>query len=350
MVEGFFEYELPESRIAQRPLYPYDAARCLIADRSGKPLREIAFANFASLLTGRDLILFNNTRVMPARLFGILPGGGEAELLLLEEREGNTWRCLGRPLKRFKPGMVISFQEELVAEVVERSGEYEALMRFSARDCRRAVRDLLSTHGSMPIPPYIREGRADAADLTDYQSMFAEEAGSVAAPTASLHFTPRVVDAIAATGCAIAFLTLHVGPPSFLPLLRPDPAGDFSFVPPGEEKYRYSPKILAAVQKTKQGGGRVIAVGTTVVRALESMVRQQSTREDQELLDTSLFIAPGFSFQAVDAIVTNFHQPRTTHLALVEAFIGRDRLAEVYSHGLKHEFRFLSYGDGMFLI
>ena len=222
------------------------------------------------------------------------------------------------------------------------------MVRFVDEHGALATRALLHAVGHMPIPPYIRRGISDEQDRADYQTFFAANDGSIAAPTASLHFTPELFERIRARGAAVRFLTLHVGAASFLPLWHGD---EDELRKPGAERFYYDPTVLTDCAAARARGGRVIAVGTTVVRALESHAAHAHKGGDKSatLLSTELFITPGYQFALVDALVTNFHQPRTTHLLLVESLLGRARLQRVYEYALAHDFRFLSYGDGMFI-
>ena len=343
-----FSFTLPAARIAQRPIVPYDRARLLVVNRAMHALEESSFFLLAQRLSPRDLLVFNNTRVIPARLLGrVRQTGTAAQLLLLrEEKAPGCWICTGRPLRRFRPGVELEFGEKLRAEIMERLGPHEVRVLFHGGNGAEPVRELIFMQGFMPIPPYVRKGMADQEDRRDYQTIFAEIEGSIAAPTASLHFTPRLVAEIKKAGCQIAFITLHIGAASIRPLWR----ADGSFEPPAAERYVIDRQVLAKSTEVKQAGGRVVAVGTTVARALESMNRVEEG-EMPARAETALFIEPGFEFKVVDALITNLHQPATTHLLLVEAFMqGRALLADAYNYALKHDFRFLSYGDGMLIV
>ena len=339
-----FAYDLPPQRIAQRPVKPYDQAKLLVANRQAGSLGDSVFNLLPELLHPGDLLVLNDTRVVRARLLGRLADGDAAcELLCLEEAAPLEFRCLGKPLKKLRPGRRILFDAGLEAVVLQRVGEFEVTVRFSSASGN--VRAALDSAGTMPIPPYIRKGCGDQDDVADYQTCFAAHSGSVAAPTASLHFTPELLQRIEGKGVRRVFVTLHVGPASFLPLADADGAVRRT---PGPEWYVHSNAVLEAIVQTRAAGGRVFAVGTTVVRALESMHRVEAA--DGERRSTELFITPGFDFRAIDGLITNFHQPRTTHLLLVEAFIGRTRLEEAYAHALAGGYRFLSYGDGMIVL
>ena len=343
-----FSYLLPAERIAQRPVRPYDQAKLLVIRRDTQRLEDSIFADFASLVTDRDLLVLNETRVIPARLFGELQEtGGEIELLLVDELALGKWRCLARPMKKLKPETVLKFGPELSAVVESRTDlpSPTVVVQFSAEN-QQNLGALIRARGSMPIPPYIRRGVSDSQDQLDYQTSFARVSGSIAAPTAALHFTSGLLENIKAKGCGIRFLTLHVGVASFLPLWEEGDSGPGKR--PAAERYTVSPELLQELIEVRSRGGRVIAVGTTVVRALEAAARNQDLQTGEQLTD--LFITPGHQFKLVDVLVTNFHQPRTTHLLLVQAFIGRELLERAYQHALENDYRFLSYGDGMVIL
>ena len=342
-------YDLPPERIAQRPVLPYDSAKLLLVDREGGALSERQFKDLPNSVGAADLFVFNNTKVLPARLFGRFDGGGGMEVLLVRRESDVRWICLGKPLKKFRDGRVLRFEHGLEARVLQRIGEQQVLLQFSTNEAASAEA-LLRKSGVMPIPPYIRGGVADQKDSSDYQTFFAEHEGSVAAPTASLHFTPELVRALKEKGCGIEFVTLHLGTASFLPLWNEGQEPGQTLTPPGEERGFFDAAAYRRIVGHKERGGRVIAVGTSAVRLVESAVRLASVPESGIVeVKTDLFIQPGFEFRVVDALVTNFHQPRTTHLLLVEAFMGRDLLSQSYDFALGNEFRFLSYGDGMFI-
>jgi S-adenosylmethionine:tRNA ribosyltransferase-isomerase len=351
VVEAFC-YELPEERIAQRPVVPYHEAKLLVLSGSEQAVHARTFIDLPELLRAGDLLIFNNSGVIPARHFGTFSrSGGKVEIVRLrlqaKDTTSETWQCLGRPLKKCKVGTEITFSDDLQATVVERIDTDNILLRFTATQKLR-VDEAIAQAGVMPIPPYIRDGRGDAQDIVDYQPMFARTPGSIAAPTASLHFTPELLATLDARGVMREELTLHVGSASFLPLW----SENLPFRAPGKENFVADPKLIARIIRTRNEGGRVIAVGTTVVRALESMalLHAEGRLSAPCELDTELFIKPGHRFQALDGLITNFHQPKTTHLLLVEALIGRTRLAEAYHYALEHDFRFLSYGDGMIFL
>lgn len=342
-----FLYELPEDRIAQRPVQPPDSARLLVCSKGGGEIVGSDFRSLPGFLRAGDLLVLNNTRVIPARIFGRLKTGGEVEILLLEKLDelGVKWLASGRPLKKLKPEVEVLFNPELSLEVLAQRSAREIEVIFKTKSSHQ-IRDLIYDAGSMPIPPYIRKGRSDEQDKADYQTFFSKVEGSVAAPTASLHFTEELIRNVEAKEVALAFTTLHVGPPSFLAVIEESAGGARSVSAPGFETYFYDASLINRINQTRQAGGRVFAVGTTVVRALESMVRASPS---SDALKTDIFIHPGFEFKAVDGIITNFHLPGSSHLLLVEAFLGRQRLADAYRFALNGGFRFLSYGDGMLI-
>mgnify|MGYP000080908002 CR=1 FL=1 len=345
-----FRYHLPAERIAQRPVVPYDRAKLLVLRRENGELFETCFTDLVPLLSAADLLVFNNTRVIPARLFGEIAGRkGEVEVFLLSEEKPDLWLCLGRPLKKFDCGVNVLFKDGLTATVLEKTGKAQLRLAFSSCGPKN-IRSLIFAQGRMPIPPYIRGGKSDESDRLDYQTMFAAIDGSIACPTAGLHFTPALVSAVQRHGCCMEYVTLHVGESSIRPLWRDgqeEAGAEYEQI--GSEKYLWDGTLLDRCREIKRQNGRVIAVGTTVVRALESMVREKHGAKCW--VETDLCISPGYEFQVVDAMVTNFHQPGTSHLLMVEAFIGSRRiLADCYQYALEHDFRFLSYGDGMMIV
>jgi S-adenosylmethionine:tRNA ribosyltransferase-isomerase len=343
-----FDFELPPDRIAQEPATPRDASRLLVLDRDDGSLVHRGFRDLPEELRADDLLVLNDTRVLPARLVGTKGSGGRVEMLLVEEVSGPPdsprWRCLLGASK--KPGMggVIHFPGGLAAEVVEREGEtWIVRLSHPSGDPLAAV---VAT-GSMPLPPYIRREPADARAADDrerYQTVFARRLGAVAAPTAGLHFTPELLARIRERGVAVAWVTLHVGLGTFLPV-RVERIEDHRM---HEEAYDVPEASAQAIAAARARGGRIVAVGTTVLRTLETaaaadgVVRAGRGR-------SALFITPGFRFRAVDAMVTNFHLPRSTLLMLVAAFAGRERVLSAYAEAVRAGYRFYSYGDAMFV-
>ena len=337
-----YTYDLPKERIAQRPCHPADHAKMLVVNRSTGEIVDRHFYDLPEILSSNDRLVFNDTRVIPARLFGTLESTGQAavELLLIEKITDSRWVCIGRPLKKIRAKRRVRFNETLWAEVVSGdSAPDRVTVEFSTSESIH-ISIAIAAHGCMPIPPYIRGGRGDELDEVDYQTIFAKNPGSVAAPTASLHFNDALMDQLTnVTRCDVSRITLHVGTASFLPVLD-----DGKLRRPGSERFHVEDFVVREMAETKDRGGRVIPVGTTVVRAIESSAQLQNADA------TELFITPGYTFHVADAVITNFHQPGTTHLLLVEALLGRALLAKVYQHALAHDYRFLSYGDGMFIV
>lgn len=317
----------------------------MVVDRASGMITDSTFENLADFIPKGSRLVFNDTKVIPARLFGTLePTGAQVELLLVRRiASGATehevvWSCLGRPLKRIRKAERIRFTPELFA-VVEDSEHLESVVVRFTSTATITVDEALHTHGLMPIPPYIRDGVGDDVDRIDYQTIFAERPGSVAAPTASLHFSKGLIDKLLAAGALTSFLTLHVGTASFQPVFV-----NGELKPPATEELHIPGSTQNEIALTKAAHNKIIGVGTTVTRALETMAHGNTSGE------TNLFITPDYNFRTVDSIITNFHQPGTTHLLLVEAFLGRPLLEKVYQHGLDHGYRFLSYGDGMILL
>jgi S-adenosylmethionine:tRNA ribosyltransferase-isomerase len=337
-----YTYDLPKERIAQRPCHPADSAKMLVIRRDTGEILDRRFSDLPEFLSSKDRLIFNDTKVIPARLFGTLEstGQGAVELLLIERITDSRWVCIGRPLKKIRAKGKVRFNETLWAEVVpDDAGPEQVTVEFHTSEST-PISDAIAAHGCMPIPPYIRGGKGDALDDVDYQTIFAEKPGSVAAPTASLHFNERLMERLThQTECAISRITLHVGTASFLPVLD-----EGKLRKPGSERFHVDGATVRDMAATKESGGRVVAVGTTSVRAIESAAHLP--HEDA----TELFITPGYHFRFADAVITNFHQPGTTHLLLVEALLGRELLAKAYHYALANDYRFLSYGDGMFIV
>ncbi len=343
-----FDYDLPDRLIAQEPAARRDASRLMTVDRRNGAIAHGAFADLPSLLGAGDLLVLNDTRVVPARLRGVKPTGGRVEVLLLERAGGTgrepVHRCLLDASKPARPGTRIAFGEGLSARVLGRSGEgYEIALESESGDPLEAF----YRQGSVPLPPYISRLEDDpraGMDRERYQTVFADRPGAVAAPTAGLHFTPALLDRISAVGARIARLTLHVGPGTFLPV-RVENVEEHAM---HAEAYELPPSTADAIRETRRAGGRVVAVGTTVVRTLEAAAGADGTvRPGSGLCD--LFIRPGHEFEVVDAMLTNFHLPRSTLLMLVSAFAGRERILAAYAEAVREEYRFYSYGDAMFI-
>jgi S-adenosylmethionine:tRNA ribosyltransferase-isomerase len=324
------DYALPPERIAQRPLRCRDDARLLTLDRASGELGELRFGDLPEHLRPADLLVVNDTRVVPAKLRGRKASGGLAEALLLERRPDGCWRALVRTRGRLREGLELQFAE-LRATVASLEEGGACTLRFDRPDEARLARI-----GEAPLPPYIRRPEPRKEDLEDYQSVFARVPGAVAAPTASLHFSAELAERLSA---ATATLTLHVGPGTFKPIRSATLEGHAL----DPERFEIPEATAAAIAETRARGGRVIAVGTTVVRALET------TGGEAGCGSTSLFVRPGYAFRVVDSLITNFHLPRSSLLALVMAFAGVEPVRAAYRFAIEAGFRFYSYGDAMWI-
>lgn len=338
-----FDFDLPEALIATRPARPRSAARLLVADGHG--LRDLFVRDLVDQFRAGDRLILNNTRVIPARLFGTrqrLDAVAKVEVTLLEPL-AQGWRALAKPLRKVQMGEVIRFSDDLSATVAQKS-ETDLTLAFNLTgpDFDAA----LQAAGQMPLPPYIAAKRpADAQDNDDYQTVFARHLGAVAAPTASLHFEPWLLQALADKGVNFTEVTLHVGAGTFLPVKVDDVTTHKMHAEWGE----VTPEAAAEITATKQAGGRVIPVGTTALRLIETAAR--TTGQVQAWRGpTDIFIYPGFRFAVTDALMTNFHLPKSTLLMLVSALMGVERMRHVYAHAVSNGYRFFSYGDSSLLI
>lgn len=352
-----WNYELPSDRIAQRPASfngERSSSRLLIARRRGEPRIEASvFSNLYEYLRRGDLLVLNDSAVAKTRYFIPIDEDRSAQVEIFivsirstnEDRSAAEVTALARPMKKLKDGAEISLSEKMKAAVLGRSDRGDELrLRISRTSGSEDIRDLIFSEGNTPIPIYIRSGRPDESDDTLYQTVYAGEKGSVAAPTAGLHFTTKQLSDLANSGVNVAFLTHHVGRASFLTV---DPVADAT-VP--EERFFIPAKTVSAIESAQRGGNRVVVVGTTSTRALESFARGIGANVDGGFGgETDLFIRPGFEFQIVNALITNFHQPETTHISLVSAFAGEQLVRDAYEFALREDFRFLSYGDSMFI-
>jgi S-adenosylmethionine:tRNA ribosyltransferase-isomerase len=330
-----FHYELPEDLIAQAPLAERSASRLLTLDGASGALADRQFRELPGLLRAGDLLVFNDTRVIPARLFAVKESGGRVELLLERPLGGAMALVHARASKPLRPGMLLQSRGGAIRSV-ERHGDLWAV------ELPEPALAFFESHGQMPLPPYIRREPV-AADATRYQSVFARRDGAVAAPTASLHFDAPLLAEIEARGAHRAFVTLHVGAGTFQPV-RTDAVGAHVM---HAEFVEVNAEACEAIAATRARGGRIVAVGTTVVRALESAAVGGTLAP--YVGDSSLFIVPGYRFRVVDAIVTNFHLPESTLLMLVSAFAGREHVLGAYAHAVAARYRFFSYGDAMFI-
>lgn len=344
MKVDLFDFELPQERIALRPVRPRDAARMLVVRAADAPFEDMGVRDLPQLLNPGDVLVFNDTRVIPAQLEG-RRADGEAKIgaTLHKRIDLRRWQAFIRNAKRVKDGDQIIFGGGVTAIAEQRLADGSIILFFEGEE---PVEVLLDRAGTMPLPPYIASKRGiDAQDLEDYQTMFAAEEGAVAAPTASLHFTPRLVDAIDAAGIGRAMLTLHVGAGTFLPV-KADDTDDHQM---HAEFGRISPETAAQLNEARAKGGRIIAVGTTSLRLLESAVDENGVIQPFAG-DTAIFITPGYKLKAVDGLMTNFHLPKSTLMMLVSALMGRDRMMAAYDHAIEHEYRFYSYGDSSLLL
>ena len=340
MKVDLFDFELPAERIALRPANPRDSARLLVLD--GDATRDLAVTDLPGQLRAGDMLVFNDTRVIPAQLEGTR--GGAKIGATLHKREGpRRWRAFIRNARRIRDGEAIDFGNGVSAVASERQEDGSFALTFAGDE---PVELLLERAGRMPLPPYIASKRAaDARDLDDYQTMFAAEKGAVAAPTAALHFTPGLMAALDAAGIGHATLTLHVGAGTFLPVKAEDTAAHRMHTEWG----RIDPATADRLNAVRAAGGRIIAVGTTSLRLIESAATRDGIIQPFEG-DTAIFITPGYRFKGVDGLMTNFHLPRSTLFMLVSALMGLDRMQAAYAHAIASGYRFYSYGDSSLLL
>ena len=341
-----FDYDLPEERIAQQPLPQRDASKLLVLDRKTRSISHQTFRDLPDLLDPNDLLILNDTRVIPARIFGKKKKtGGRVEFLLLQDQGGGVWDCLAKGRGRLRTGMEVQFGEDMLGVVEALSESENVRVRFSSLE---AFGDWLARQGRMPLPPYIRrEDRPEERER--YQTVYAKTEGAVAAPTAGLHFTQGVLKRLEERGIQQACLTLHVGPGTF----RPIRAGRVEDHEMDAENSYISPETASLVKEALEAGRRIVAVGTTVVRTLEGRAVPGTGGKFTVLpgwAPVSLYITPGYPFRLVDAMVTNFHLPRSTLLLLVGAFAGRELILQAYQEALKEDYRFYSYGDAMLIV
>jgi S-adenosylmethionine:tRNA ribosyltransferase-isomerase len=335
-----FDFDLPSDRIALRPARPRDSARLLVV--RGREISDRQMRDLPQLLEPGDVLVFNDTKVIPAQLEG---KRGKASIgATLHKREGpREWLAFLRNAKRARPGDTIDFAENVSASVVEKSDDGSALLHFHGEE---PVELLIERAGRMPLPPYIASRReADDADRSDYQTMFAREEGAVAAPTAALHFTPRLLEALDARRIGRETLTLHVGAGTFLPVKAEDTSGHKMHAEWGRIDSATADRLNAA----RASGGRLVAVGTTSLRLLESATDEAGTIRPFEG-DTAIFITPGYRFRAIDGLITNFHLPKSTLFMLVSALMGLDVMKSAYAHAIDAGYRFYSYGDASLLL
>lgn len=337
-----FDYELPPELVAQQPLARRDASRMLVVDRKSGTFLDKRFADFPSQLREDDLLVVNNTKVFPARLYGRTETGAGIEIFLVREMADRRWEVLAKPGRRLKPGKKISFSSQLAATVIDKLAAGEVIIEFEADGDLNALIDEL---GETPLPPYIKRQKAAAADRDRYQTVYADKRGAIAAPTAGLHFTREILEAVRDRGVDIGEITLHVGYGTFEPV-RVEDLGEHSVQP---ERYEISEETAAALNRAKHEGRRIVAVGTTTTRALESNIAASSSFTAGRHI-AGLTITPRSRFQAVDALLTNFHLPKSSLLVLTSTFGGHELIMSAYRHAVASRYRFYSYGDCMLII
>lgn len=333
-----FDYELPEERIAQTPIEPRNASRLMVLDREAKSVEHRRFCDLKDYLRAGDTLILNDTRVMPARLFGTRATGAHIEVFLLKRLDRNRWETLVKPGRKARPGEVITFHEDLSARVLETTDFGGRVVEFSYEGVFEEILDRL---GETPLPPYIHEV---LEDKERYQTVYAKEQGSAAAPTAGLHFTREQLAEIEAMGVRIGCVTLHVGLGTF----RPVQAEKIEAHEMHAEYYELPEATARLIRETKAAGHRVVAVGTTSVRTLESAAQGHGGIRACSGW-TKIFIYPGYRFQVVDAMITNFHLPKSTLIMLVSAFAGRTFILDAYRTAVEEKYRFFSFGDAMFI-
>ena len=334
-----FWYDLPQELIAQTPLEKRDSSRLLVMDKKTGELSHRHFYDIVEYLNPGDCLVMNDSRVLPARLLGHRPTGGAVELLLLRDLGDKQWECLAKPGRKLRPGQ----------EVIFGNGELTATVEAVQEDGNRIVRfhyegiflEILEHLGKMPLPPYIQ---AELQDQERYQTVYSRETGSAAAPTAGLHFTKELLEQIEKKGITLAYVTLHVGLGTF----RPVKAEQISQHHMHSELCMMSQETAQLLNDTRKRGGRIVCVGTTSCRTLESLVNSDGTFTEKSKW-TDIFIYPGYTFRAMDALITNFHLPESTLVMLVSAFAGREHILHAYAEAVKEKYRFFSFGDAMFL-
>jgi S-adenosylmethionine:tRNA ribosyltransferase-isomerase len=332
-----FDYNLPESSIAQTPAEPRDSSRLLVLHRDTSEIEHRVFRDIGDYLRAGDLLVLNQTRVIPARVYARKETGGRVELLLLRRRDELSWEALVGG-KGLRVGKMINVEDGPRAEVIELLGGSERVIKFS-----EPIEPYFSKVGHVPLPPYIHQ---KLRDPERYQTVYAREPGSAAAPTAGLHFTPRLLEELQTKGVKIAYVTLHVGLDTFAPVTEDNPEQHIIHT----EWCELPQETADLINQTKQMGGRIIAVGTTSVRTLESAVQVGRNAIPPYSGPTSLFILPGYKFKVVDAMITNFHLPKSTLLMLVSAFAGRERMLDTYEIAIREGYRFYSFGDAMIIL
>ena len=336
-----FDFELPAELIAQEPSERRDESRLMVVSRASGSITHMRFRDIVGLIPANDLLVLNTTRVFRARLLGMRDSGAGAEILLLKSLGDDRWEAMVHPGPKLKPGRVVHIAQGFDATILERTERGTRIVKLAAEGI---VADAIERHGHVPLPPYIERGDT-AVDAERYQTVYASENGSVAAPTAGLHFTSALLDALAKRGARRADVLLHVGAGTFKPVAAEDLDGHAMH----EEWYRVTAATAAAVNETHAAGAKVWAIGTTTVRTLESVVSADGLVRAGEG-ETRIFIHPPITIRSVDHLVTNFHLPRSTLLMLVSAFAGLDLMREAYAQAVKEKYRFYSYGDAMLIL
>jgi len=336
-----YDYELPEERIAQRPAEPRDSSRLLVVDRANATIAHRTFRDLAELIPAGDAMVVNTTRVFRARLLGVRESGGPAEILLLRPVDAQHYEAMIHPGGKLRPGRVVTIAPDFRVEIIETTARHTRIVKLITPG---EVAAAIEQHGHIPLPPYI--DRADEpGDSARYQTVYANQSGSVAAPTAGLHFTPELLARLEARGIARFDVTLHVGAGTFRPVQDEDPAAHVMH----EEWCEISAATAAGLNATRARGGRIWAVGTTSVRTLESCTTEAGVVQALQH-NTDIFLRPPYTFRAVDHLVTNFHLPKSTLIMLVAAFGGYDLTMQAYRTALAEQYRFYSYGDAMVLL
>ena len=333
-----FNFELPQHLIAQTPLQKRDSSRLLVLNKNTKSFSDKKFTDFVDLLNPNDLLIFNDTRVIKARLFGKKITGGKVEIMI--ERILNNHHALAhlKTSKKIFDGTIFEVNEDVSVKVVRKEND----LFYIEFDSNLSSYDILEKYGHIPLPPYI-ERSADKSDENRYQTIYAKESGAVAAPTAGLHFTDEIFKALNDKKIKYTFLTLHVGAGTFQPVRE----NDLDHHQMHSESFNVPDKTIQMIDDAKSKNGRIIAIGTTVLRALESKFSEETIQSGFK--ETSIFIKPGYTFKIVDALLTNFHLPKSTLFILVSAFSGSDTMKRLYQHAIKNEYRFFSYGDATFI-
>jgi S-adenosylmethionine:tRNA ribosyltransferase-isomerase len=346
---SLFDYKLPLELIAQEPCLSRSNSRMLVYDKKDKKHCHKKFSDIVSYLEKGDVLVINDTKVMPARLRGYKKTGAKAEVLLLKEIEKNKWKCLVKPGAKLKTGAEIVFNKNIICKIIDCCEDGARIVEFL---CDKDIKEVLDKIGEMPLPPYIKRDKKVKQDFEQYQTVYSDKTGAVAAPTAGLHFTKEILDKIAKKGVIIAPVTLHVGIGTFKPV-EVENILDHKM---HYEEYSITKETIDKINKAKKNGKRIFAVGTTSARVLESVSLKSHSCEGINLENnnsystTNLFIYPPYKFKIVDCLLTNFHLPKSTLLMLVSSLTGREKLFELYNIAIKEKYRFYSYGDCMLII